>query len=370
MQKPIVSLIAMSLLSLAACDQIRMPGSVETVPVTETTDTVVADVVEEEVVDAEPEAVPAEETDLTEIVSVPAENNDPGIPVITDLAAINAALCGLPVRPVDDSLTIAELTGAQPADDDIVETATINGTAASLSNFPGLVKMEPREVLPGGAIASGHCGATRIAQNWFITAAHCLDDDYDEVLLITGQESLTNPFAKRVQAIGSICHAAYGGAGNSYVNDIALVRVGDDVLTELSDLPIAKYGETQNALVPFNHGEVRMAGWGLTGFRGQLSNTLLSANLTMTGTGPAAIGVESLNGAGPCVGDSGGPLFVDEADGASTVVGVLSVVEQNVETREFCAGEYGARYTNIQGYQRWITDVIAACDSGAGLCGF
>jgi hypothetical protein len=41
-----------------------------------------------------------------------------------------------------------------------------------------------------------------------------------------------------------------------------------------------------------------------------------------------------------------------------------------VETREFCACEYGARYTNIQGYQRWITDVIAACDSGAGLCGF
>jgi secreted trypsin-like serine protease len=309
----------------------------------------------------EPEVTP--EPTPTETTEVPAEE-------VTDLASINAALCGLPVQPVDDSLTIAELTGAQPLDDDIVGVSTINGAAAALSDFPGLVKMEPREILPGGAIASGHCGATRIAEHWFITAAHCLDDDYDEVLLIAGAETLSSPFAKRVQATGSVCHAAYGGAGNNYVNDIALVRIADDALVDLADIPIARFGATSETLVPMNYQTAHMAGWGLTSFRGQLSPSLLSATLTMSGVGPAAISVESLNGSGPCVGDSGGPLFVDDADGPPIVVGVLSVVEQNLETRQFCEGEYSARYTNLQGFKPWIDAVMSACDAGNGLCGF
>jgi len=320
-------------------------------------------------VPAMPVPIPAEPTPTPSDAGTPEPNIADIVP-ITDLAQVNAAICGLALRPIDNSLTLAEVADAGPPNPEAVSIATINGTAASLADFPGLVKMEPRETLPGGAISSGHCGATRIADNWFITAAHCLDDDYDEVLLIAGAENLQNPFAKRVQASASLCHAAYGGAGNNYVNDIALVRIDDEVAAELSDLPIAAYGATQNTLVPFNYETAQMAGWGLTAFRGSLSNDLLTATLRMTGTGPAAVGVESIAGAGPCVGDSGGPLFVSEADGSKTVIGVLSVVEQNLETGQFCAGQYGARYTNLQGYIGWIEDTIAACDANRGLCGF
>lgn len=363
-----LSISVLIFVGLGACDQIRMPGSdTPDVPVpTDVSETVLEETSTEV---AAPEIGPVAEPDVT------AEPNQPEVvempvPIVTDLASINAAFCGLPVRPVDDSLTIAQLTGAKPFDDDIVGVATINGAAASLADFPGLVKMEPREILPGGAIASGHCGATRIAEAWFITAAHCLDDDYDEVLLIAGAETLASPFAKRVQATGSICHAAYGGAGNNYVNDIALVRVSDEAVSELANIPIARFGGTEETLVPTNYATARMAGWGLTSFRGQLSPTLLSATLTMTGVGPAAIGVSSLNGSGPCVGDSGGPLLIDEADGQPTVIGVLSVVEQNLETQQFCEGDYGARYTNLQGFEPWIEAIMGACDAGTGLCGF
>lgn len=225
-------------------------------------------------------------------------------------------------------------------------------------------------MLPGGAIASGHCGATRIGETWFITAAHCLDDDYDEVVLITGVDNLQNPMAVRVNAVASVCHGAYGGAGGAYVNDIALVRVPEAEAARLSGVPIARFGASQRALVPFNYGQADMAGWGITSFAGSLSNQLLTTRLEMTGTGPAAIGVASIEGAGPCIGDSGGPLYVTEGDGSRVVVGVLSVVEQNMSTGGFCEGEYGARYTNLQGYAGWIDDVIAACDGGNGLCGY
>lgn len=364
-KKLILGLAAACILS--ACDNVRLPGSevpeAETPVPTETTSTEATEstVSEASVTVPEPETV-----DNSTIGSADPE------PVLQvgDLAAINAQLCGLPIKPLDDSLTLAELTGAEPADPDLVGTATINGMTASLIDFPGLVKMEPREFLASGSISSGHCGATRISETWFITAAHCLDDDYDEVSLVIESETLSSPLAKRVNASASVCHGAYGGAGNNYVNDIALIRVSDEAVSELSRVPIASFGETQNTLVPFNYSEARMAGWGLTDFRGSLSDTLLSATLKMTGTGPAAIGVLSQEGAGPCVGDSGGPLYVTEEDGSSVVVGVLSVVEQNLATRQFCEGDYGARYTNLQGYGDWIESVISTCENGLGLCGF
>ncbi|MEM9054245.1 MAG: trypsin-like serine protease [Pseudomonadota bacterium] len=362
---------------LTACDQVRLPSAEAPEPATDSmSETATTETLEEapgETLTASEEPEPGIDeltiVDPAEDIG-PAPVEAPPVLKVTDLAAINAQLCGLPIKPLDDSLTLAEITGAEPADPDLFGTATINGVTASLTDFPGLVKMEPREFLPSGGIASGHCGATRIAENWFITAAHCLDEDYDEVSLVVGSETLSSPLAKRVNASSSVCHAAYGGAGNSYVNDIALVRVDDTVLPELARLPIAKFGATTNTLVPFNYAEANMAGWGLTAFRGSLSDTLLSATLIMTGTGPAAIGVASKEGSGPCVGDSGGPLYVTEPDGTQTVVGVLSVVEQNLDTRQFCEGDYGARYTNLQGYGDWIEGVIATCENGLGLCGF
>ena len=112
-----------------------------------------------------------------------------------------------------------------------------------------------------------------------------------------------------------------------------------------------------------------MAGWGITSFTGgELSNTLLSAELNVVSSGPAAVTVASRETAGPCIGDSGGPLMIDEADGAPKVIGVLSVVEQNRQTGAFCEGDYNARYTNLQGYLDWIDSVIGVCTTRPELC--
>ena len=286
---------------------------------------------------------------------------------IESLLEVNAEICAASEEP---TLTVAEVADAGEPEPNF-GTAVVNGTEVDRSLFPGIVKLEPRRRIPNTTrTSSGHCAATRIADQWFVTAAHCLDSEYDTVTLVTGVTRLNDPAAVRVAAQTTICHSSYGGSAEEYANDIALVKIVPEVAETLTDVPIARYGATEKLLGATNYPTVDMAGWGLTGFSGNLSNELLTAQLKTNNVGPAIISIASQNGAGPCVGDSGGPLYVTEADSEKTLVGVLSVVENNLSTGKFCEGDYNGRYTNLQGFQTWIDAVIDVCDSAGGdaLC--
>ncbi|MEM7004422.1 MAG: trypsin-like serine protease [Pseudomonadota bacterium] len=284
-------------------------------------------------------------------------------PIDDALLAINAIRCG---PALEETPTFAEAANAQPAAA-VFSPQAVNGTPVTAADFPGIVKLEPKRRIADG-ISSGHCGATRISENWFVTAAHCLDNVYDQIELIATESSLRSSLAKTVNAVASICHAAYGGAAGEYANDIALIGISEDDAAMLTDVPIARFGDTDSPLTKSAYPEARMAGWGLTSFGGSLSDELLSAELDIVSTGPAIITVASRDSAGPCIGDSGGPLLIEESDGRPTVVGVLSVVEQNRITGEFCSGDYRARYTNVQGYVDWISNIRTRCDASPDLC--
>ncbi|MEL7482349.1 MAG: trypsin-like serine protease, partial [Pseudomonadota bacterium] len=307
-------LLVSGAMTLAACDVVKFPGANErdaarenSVPPPPPTDPVNPIPIGDDVL----EGIDADRPAGTNL-----GDGQTTRPNIADLAEISAIRCA---PATEDTMTLAEATGARPAEAGF-EVQTVSGTPVLASAFPGIVKMEPKRELPSGGVSSGHCSATRISQNWFVTAAHCLDSTYDEVQLIATDSDLRNPFATRLQATASICHAAYGGASGQYMNDIALVRISDAAAADLTDVPIARFGDTQAPFNQANYPTVRMAGWGLTGFNGSLSNTLLSAELDVSAAGPAAITISSREAAGPCIGDSGGPLQVIDRDGEPTVI--------------------------------------------------
>lgn len=347
-------LLAAASFGLVACDLIAFPGAGP------------KDKSSEQTLPPPPGAPDdAEQSAALETGVLGQNNTTPATtPPVQTLIEINATRCA---PTTEETLTLAQLTGAREAAANVTPQ-TVNGTIVTAAAFPGIVKMEPRRQLSSGGISTGHCSATRISEHWFVTASHCLDDIYDEISLITTEANLQDPRAITVQATTSICHAAYGGRQGLYSNDIALVGISDAAAAQLIDLPIARYGVTEKPLDPANYPKARMAGWGLTGFDGQLSNTLLSAELSVVTSGPATITVASRADAGPCIGDSGGPLLVDENDGKPRVVGVLSVVEQNRTTGEFCKGAYNARYTNLAGFQEWIDGVISTCEASPDHC--
>lgn len=286
---------------------------------------------------------------------------------VNNLLEVNAQICAASETP---TMTIAEVAGAGDPEPSF-EIAVVNGATADRADFPGIVKLEPKRRIPGTTrTSSGHCAATRISDQWFITAAHCLDSEYDEVTIVAGVNQLNNPAAVRLSAETTICHSSYGGSAEEYANDIALIKMAPEAAPFLETVPIADYGLTEKLLGATNYPTVDMAGWGLTSFSSSVSNELLTATLKTNNVGPAIISIASMGGSGPCVGDSGGPLYVTEDDGSKVLVGMLSVVENNLSTGKFCEGQYNGRYTNLQGFLPWVEAVMNVCDGegGEGLC--
>lgn len=387
-----------ALASVSACDAVRLPVINPASDGAETAETTQAEQAEPDAILPEEAHQPAEETDALASPETPTVDRDAedvpedvadkavmtpqsivgddaeqvveanaDTPPLPTLAELNAAPCGLP-SDAPPTPTVAMVAGATTLEEATVGAEAVNGLAASLSSFPGIVKLEPRKPVEDGLISSGHCGAVRIADHWLVTAAHCVDESFEELRIIGETENLRSPLARVTRGEFAVCHGGYAGTANGYANDLALIRLTDEEVAGLGNVPVARYGATERPLAPANYASGDMAGWGLTRFGGKLSNALLSANIRITGTGPSTIYVASQGGAGPCVGDSGGPLYVTEADGTRTAVGVLSVVEQNRETGQFCAGDYNGRYTNLQGYADWITSVMALCDTNENAC--
>jgi len=298
--------------------------------------------------------------------------------IITNLAAINATPCAAATTQKTETIAqVANATTPVSRIDDslssrVIQPSVVNpvGSALALTalraDYPGIVKLEPKKQLSETSASSGHCGATRIASNWFVTAAHCLDEEYDRTILKVGHEKLDGPVVEEITAGWSACHAAYSGQQGGLDNDIALVHVSEDQLSKLNTVPIANIVSNDQSLSPLTHPTGKMAGWGLTAPGGSLSNTLLGTNVEVKSIGPALIKVNSIDGKGPCIGDSGGPLFLSGDFGNPVLLGVLSGVEK--ASGQACTGDYTARYTNLQGYTNWINSVINACTTNPTLC--
>ncbi|MEM1104959.1 MAG: serine protease [Pseudomonadota bacterium] len=356
---------ALAALALAGCDAVRVP-ELNAPGGASTTDT------------AEVEADTPETAEVGDGGSAgqDAPSEDPPAPVIFDLADVNAVTCGLP-ETAQTAPTLAQVneTAAAAAEDaprpeSLIQAQVVGASlaVASLDLFPGIVKIEPVTYDALGNEARGHCGATRIAEQWFVTAAHCIDEGYDDIRFIAGAVNVRDTEAAQIfQAEAAICHAGYDGLSTGMINDIALLKVSSDTLDTIRNVPIAAYGQPEATLAPANYATATMAGWGSTSYGSAPSPQLLSANVRLLSASPGVILVESLDGQGPCQGDSGGPLYVTENDGQQRVVGVLSNV-QSPRGQTPCAGTYTGEYTNVGGYTRWIDEVIAACESSPLLC--
>ena len=224
-----------------------------------------------------------------------------------------------------------------------------------LSRYPGLIKIEGMRSMLG--TEREHCAAVRIAEHWFLTAAHCIVDldirtarpTYD-VIAITPSADVRGADTQVVPLTGALCHGAYGMNRQQYPNDIGLFYLND--VTAFESVEIASLETADLSLIPADFRETYIAAWGKNGG----TRYLQGGPVTMAEIGEAVITADKVGVKGPNVGDSGAPLYLETPDGP-VVIGTLSQVTQD-ENED---GDTSI-YVRTKSVHDWIQRTIAICE--------
>uniref|UniRef100_A0A1A9WKM3 Lectizyme n=1 Tax=Glossina brevipalpis TaxID=37001 RepID=A0A1A9WKM3_9MUSC len=232
----------------------------------------------------------------------------------------------------------------------------INGHEAEKGEAPFIVSLKTN---------SHFCGGSIIAENWVLTAAHCLI--FDEFEIVAGLHSRNDESDVQIRKVTSrkqqIVHEKYGGGvgpndiGLIYVekafNINALTRDGTAAVAKI-DLPSGKYEST---------GKGKLYGWGTdnSGYLPDILNTLdvniigyeecknaLPSDAPIAEVNICSYTADTTDGA--CSGDSGGPL-VRVTPGGTELVGLVSWGYVPCDIAEF-----PSVYTWTGAYDQWLEE--------------
>ena len=271
-------------------------------------------------------------------------------------------------------------------------SAKIVGGDDAGNDYPWMAGLHQYDPDTNEYVTSPFCGGSLITRRWVLTAAHCLEQDTaDAVLLRINQPDITSGDSYIEPAYSAselILHEHYQSVLNGY--DIALVRLPTAVNIPTVSLADDAMLATLNAL-PSSNNAIRVLGWGIYDNEfynpqnpgspiGEYANgfpdTLQALDMDfvrydrITGSKPANVvgarenspdPTEQPYGADTCFGDSGGPLFVpadssatDTNDGLPVLVGITSYGSTLCDSRV-----RPGIYTDVSAYSAWIEEQAA-----------
>ena len=204
------------------------------------------------------------------------------------------------------------------------------------------------------------CGATLIAPQWVLTAAHCIEDTTEGRLdVVIGAYDLrqADGSGQRVQVTQIIRHPSYGEINGTLSNDLAPLKLAAPV----TNVPVLRLIDAATRTASGQ--PCKGMGFGATSEGGNTSPVLLQVDLAFVtqSTANAVSGAitdahlgAGLAGGGrdTCQGDSGGPLVVADGLGGWFHAGVVSFGDGCART-----GVPGI-YTNTLKYVPWINQQI------------
>ena len=264
---------------------------------------------------------------------------------------------------------IPEVVSVTPPDAgnfDTVILSIIGGEAENIAAVPWLVGLNIHtEVVHEGAlaIATEICGGGVFDRRWIITAAHCIDGDFNEIEVIAGASALNSELAVRRVSQRAFIHAGYE-------RDILREDIGIIELSEpLPDfIPSGPWPTMAQALGIPGVTKVTGRGFGLTE-DGVPSDTLKKVELDVQESTLRVIRVADNDGAvqGLCQGDSGTPVTAT-IDGAEVIIGMVSYTEAVPGARNCSTPGFVAGLVSLEGYIDDIRSLVNFCTTESEQC--
>ena len=203
------------------------------------------------------------------------------------------------------------------------------------------------------------CGGAIIADNWVITAAHCIEDtDPASIQVLAGATVLSESNVGQVLQVEKI----YSHLFVDYVNDIALLKLKGNFNFNSNVAAIPLVTQSDDNMGKLDHGNsAYVSGWGALEEDGEnypdtlmgVAVSLVDNDTAKAGDYPELIHSHLVAGKGmgkdACYGDSGGPLTIED-NGVTKLAGLVSYGQG-------CGSNYGI-YCRVPSYENWINKLL------------
>lgn len=203
------------------------------------------------------------------------------------------------------------------------------------------------------------CGGAIIADNWVITAAHCIENtDPATIQVLAGASILSESNVGQVLEVEDIYSHVYVDD----INDIALLKLKGNFTFNSNVAIIPLLTKVEENAGKLDHGtNAYVSGWGALDEEGaNYPDTLMGVAVKIVANDTAKAGdypelihshVVAGKGIGKdaCYGDSGGPLTIED-NGVTKLTGLVSYGLG-------CGTNYGI-YCRVSAYENWIDNIM------------